>query len=64
MKTSIIFKLVLEILSYHVFFLLLRKIFNPTSKLAIPIGIPTKEAKAETKTHPVIEEAKVSRCSI
>ena len=46
------------------FFLLLRKIFNPTSKLAIPIGIPTKEAKAETKTHPVIEEAKVSRCSI
>ena len=30
------------------------QIFNPIVELAIPIGIPTKEAKAEMETHPVI----------
>ena len=29
---------------------------SPIVELAIPIGIPTKEAKAEMKTHPVIVE--------
>ena len=28
----------------------------PTAKLAIPKGIPTKEAKTEMETHPVIVE--------
>ena len=42
---------------------LLRK-FLILHQLAIPIGIPTKEGKAETETHPVIVEAKISRCSI
>ena len=30
------------------------QIFNPISELVIPIGIPMKEAKAETETDPVI----------
>ena len=33
------------------------KIFNPMAKLAIPIGISTKEDKAEMEKHPVIVEA-------
>ena len=32
------------------------QIFNPIAELVIPIGIPTKEAKAETETHSVIVE--------
>ena len=35
-------------------------IFNPTTELEIPIGISTKEAKAEMETHPVIVEIKMS----
>ena len=30
----------------------------------MPIGIPTKEIKAEIETHPVTVEAKISQCSI
>ena len=30
--------------------------FNPTEELAIPIGIPTKEAEAEIETHLVTAE--------
>ena len=30
------------------------QIFNPIAEIVIPIGIATKEAKAEMKTHPVI----------
>ena len=40
------------------------KIFNPTTELAMPIGIPTKEAKVEIETHPVTVEAKISKYSI
>ena len=35
------------------------QIFNPIVELVIPIGIPTKEEKAEMETHPVILEVKV-----
>ena len=28
------------------------QIFHPTAELAMPIGIPTKDTKAETETHP------------
>ena len=28
------------------------------------LGIPTKEAKAEMETHPVIKEIAISQCSI
>ena len=38
--------------------------FNSTAELAVPIRIPTKEAKAEIETHPVTAEAKISKCSI
>ena len=34
------------------------QIFNPTADLAIPTGIPTKEAKVDIKTHPATAEAK------
>ena len=34
------------------------------AKLVIPIGILTKEAKAEMETHPVIAEPKIRKCSI
>ena len=32
------------------------KIFNPVAELVTPIGIPTKEDKAEMETNPVIVE--------
>ena len=35
------------------------KYFNSTEKLEMPIGISTKEPKAETETHLVIAEAKL-----
>ena len=40
------------------------QIFNPIAKLVIPIEIPTKEAKEEMETHPVIVEATIRTCSI
>ena len=36
------------------------QIFNPIVELAIPTGIPTREAKAEMETHPVIVEIAIS----
>ena len=36
----------------------------PTAELIIPIGIPTKEAKAEMEMHPVTVEINISKCSI
>ena len=38
------------------------EVFNPTAELVSPIGIPSKEAKAEI--HPVIVEIKIRKCSI
>ena len=35
-------------------------IFDPIVELAIPIGIPIKEAKAEMETHPVTVEITIS----
>ena len=40
------------------------QIFNPIVELAIPIGIMTKEAKAETETNPVIVEITIREWSI
>ena len=34
--------------------------FNPITELAIPIGIPIKEAKAEIEIHLVTTEPKIS----
>ena len=39
-------------------------IFNHIAELAIPIGISTKEAKAETEIHPVIVKPKIRKRSI
>ena len=38
--------------------------FNPIVELAIPIGITTKEAKAEMETNPVIVEITIREWSI
>ena len=49
------------------YFLILRAIehiFNTISKFVIPIGIPSKDAKAETDVHPVFVEAEIRKCSI
>ena len=35
------------------------QISNPIAELVIPIGVPTKEAKEEMETHPVIVEDKI-----
>ena len=37
------------------------QIFNPIAELVIPIEIPTKEVKAEMKTHSIILEAKIRK---
>ena len=36
------------------------QIFNSIVELAIPLGIPTKQAKTEIETHPVIVEVTIS----
>ena len=40
------------------------QIFNPIAELVTPIGIPNKEGKEEIEIHPVIEEAKITKCLI
>ena len=40
------------------------QIYNPIAELIIPIGIPTKKAKAEIEMHPVTVEINISKCSI
>ena len=45
---------------YFLILAVITQIFNRIVELAIPIGIPTKEAKAEIETHPVIVEITIS----
>ena len=40
------------------------QIFNAFAERAIPIGIPTKEAKAEMDIRPLTVETKINNCSI
>ena len=40
---------------------IIKKIFNSTGELIIPIGIPGIEAKAEIETYPAIVETKTSK---
>ena len=59
---------------FYVFFLIIdlyfllsaaiARSFNLIAELAIPMGIPSEEAKAEIETHPVNVEAKIRQCSI
>ena len=48
---------------YFLILAVITHIFNPIEELIFPIGIPTKEAKAEIETHTVIVEAKIRKCS-
>ena len=63
----------LTILFYNAFFLffliinlnvlitaVIHQIFNPIAKFAIPVGIPTNEAKVEIETNLVTTETKIS----
>ena len=43
---------------------IIAQIFNPIVELVIPIGIPSKEAKAEIEIHAVTSETKIKKCSI
>ena len=59
--------LLLFLLITDLYFLIpavIAQIFNPIAELVIPTGIPSKEAKAEIEKYPVIEEAKIRKCSI
>ena len=40
------------------------QIFNPIAYVVLPIGISSKEEKAEIEIHPVTVEAKIRKCSI
>ena len=65
MKSSMLFNLVFGkstiVSSFFFFFLIIDffisavtvQICNPTTELVIPMGVPSKEAKAEFQTHPV-----------
>ena len=77
-KTFIVFNLVFAnntILSHFFFFFpindlyflipaVIKEIFIIIAELAIPTGIPTKEARAEIETYPVSIEARISECSV
>ena len=77
-KTSMLFNLDFAnktILSWFFFFFLIidlqflipavtAQIFDSPVELVIPIGIPTKEAKAEMEAHPVVVEITISKWSI
>ena len=49
---------------YFLILAVIAKTFNLTVELVIPIGISTKEAKAEIETYPVTAETEMSKCSI
>ena len=46
---------------YYLIPAVIAQIFNPIAELVIPIGMPTKEAKAEIEIYPVIVEAKIRK---
>ena len=49
---------------YFLIHAVIAQIFNPIAELVIPIGIPTKETKAEIEIHPATAEAKIRKHSI
>ena len=49
---------------YFLIAAVIAQIFNPIAKLAIPLGIQTKEAKAGIEIHPIIVEHKIRKSSI
>ena len=51
LRPSFFFFLMIDL--YFLILAVIAQIFYPTAELAIPIGIPTNEAKAEIETDPV-----------
>ena len=49
---------------YFLIAAVITNIFNPIVQFASAIVIPTKEAKVEMETHPLIVEITISECSI
>ena len=49
---------------YFLIVAVIAQVFNHIAELVIPSGVPTKEAKAEIETHPVIVKPKIRKCSI
>ena len=49
---------------YFVIHAVIAQNLNPIAGLLICIERPNKEAKAEIEIHPVIEEARIRKCSI
>ena len=71
LKVLKVLNFLLTIVFYYAFFCLLffnscsyYTIFNPTGELAVPIGIPTKEAKSEIKIQAKTIGTKISKCSM
>ena len=52
---------VLVIDFYFLIRIAIAQIFNPIAHLVILIGMPRKEAKAETQIHPVIAKVKLRK---
>ena len=49
---------------YFLIPVIITQICTPVAEHVFPIEIPTKKAKAEKETHPVIVEIIISECSI
>ena len=52
-----LFFLIIEL--YHIRSAVISQTFNPTAELVIPIGIPTKDAKAKIEIHSETLESKM-----
>ena len=62
LSCSLFFFLIIEL--YFLIPPVIAKNFDPIEELVIPIGTPSKEAKAEIEKHQVIVEVKIRKCSI
>ena len=59
--SSCFFFLIIDL--YFLIPAVIAQISNIIAELLIPIGIPSKEVKAEVEIYPVIVEAKIRKCS-
>ena len=57
-----VFFLIIDL--YILVLAVIAEMFNPIAEIAIPIGIPIKEVKAEIEMHSVIVEAKLRKYSL
>ena len=56
---SCVFFIFLVIDLYFLISEVMAQIFNPITELVIPLGIPSKEEKAELEIRPIISKAKI-----